>query len=262
MKRFLDNLSIDLVAALLMVGMLATGYILRFPLPPGTNKSLTLWGRTRHEWGDIHFWISLALLGVVLLHVGLHWPWLVTMLSRRLHLRAATAGRRLAAGLATLLAVAAAGILFGWAAQSSVREISALRPDVCPPDEAAPDDQRTNATHRAVRAEPRAGGASAPAHFWRDVYPVLAASCLSCHGPKRQSGGFRVDHRDDFFARDGRQPFIVPGSSSRSPLIAVVSGGRKDMPLANRHRLPEREVALLKAWIDGGAEWPERPQRP
>jgi hypothetical protein len=34
MKRLFDNLFIDFSAAALMVGMAATGYILRFPLPP------------------------------------------------------------------------------------------------------------------------------------------------------------------------------------------------------------------------------------
>jgi len=73
MKRFFDNLLIDLIAAALMIGMLATGYVLRFPLPPGTNKDLTLWGLTRHQWGDVHFWISLGLIAVILLHLCLHW---------------------------------------------------------------------------------------------------------------------------------------------------------------------------------------------
>lgn len=31
MKRFLDNLVVDIIAAGLMIGMVATGYILRFP---------------------------------------------------------------------------------------------------------------------------------------------------------------------------------------------------------------------------------------
>jgi hypothetical protein len=55
MKQLVDNLLIDLIAAGLMVGMMATGYVLCFPLPPGSNKDLTLWGLTRHRWGDVHF---------------------------------------------------------------------------------------------------------------------------------------------------------------------------------------------------------------
>ena len=65
MKRFLDNLFVDLLSAALMVGMAATGYILRFPLPPGTNKSLSLWGLTRHQWGAVHTWIGYGLAAAV-----------------------------------------------------------------------------------------------------------------------------------------------------------------------------------------------------
>jgi hypothetical protein len=37
------NLLIDILGAAFFLGMIATGYILHFPLPPGTNKSLSLW---------------------------------------------------------------------------------------------------------------------------------------------------------------------------------------------------------------------------
>jgi hypothetical protein len=51
----------------------------------------------------------------------------------------------------------------------------------------------------------------------------------------------------------------VPGSSAESPLIAIVSGQRKDIPKPDVHRLPEWDVAVLRAWIDAGAAWPRRP---
>jgi hypothetical protein len=41
-------------------------------------------------------------------------------------------------------------------------------------------------------------------------------------------------------------------------LIAIVSGLRTDMARADAHKLPEREVNLLRAWIDVGAVWPEK----
>jgi len=51
---------------------------------------------------------------------------------------------------------------------------------------------------------------------------------------------------------------IVPGASDRSRLIARVEGrgGEAQMPL-NRTPLKPGQVALLKRWIDAGAEWPE-----
>jgi hypothetical protein len=56
---------------------------------------------------------------------------------------------------------------------------------------------------------------------------------------------------------------IVPGHSEKSPLIDYVSGKVPDSempPRAQRKRFPALrtdDVALLRAWIDQGAEWPE-----
>jgi Planctomycete cytochrome C len=56
---------------------------------------------------------------------------------------------------------------------------------------------------------------------------------------------------------------IVPGHSEKSPLIDYVSGKVPDSempPKAQRKRLPalsKDEVALRRAWIDQGAEWPK-----
>ncbi len=56
--------------------MVGTGYILWFVLPPGTNRTHILWGLLRHQWGTLHFWISVMLLTVLAVHVALHWRWL------------------------------------------------------------------------------------------------------------------------------------------------------------------------------------------
>lgn len=83
MNRTVLNLTVDFVATLLFLSMIATGYLLRFPLPPGSNKSLSLWGLSRHQWGDLHFWISAALLLVMLIHLALHWNWIVSTIGKR-----------------------------------------------------------------------------------------------------------------------------------------------------------------------------------
>ena len=86
MNRTISNIIIDIIAAFLFLGMIATGYLLRFPLPPGSNKMLSLWGYTRHQRGDVHFWISLGLLVVLIVHLVLHWNWIVTVIGKRCHL--------------------------------------------------------------------------------------------------------------------------------------------------------------------------------
>jgi len=241
MKRILDNLHVDLIAAALMVAMVATGYIIRFPLPPGTNKSLSLWGLTRHQWGTIHFWISLGLLALVAVHVCLHWQWIVVSVKRRLGRTASPSASPVRSGLMTVLALSAVLALFGWATQSGVKMIAEPVPDEPPP-------QTPKAEHNEVT-------------FWSDVYPIFERSCLSCHGPHRQVSGFRVDRREDYFDGTSRAALVQPGNSNGSPLISILSGKQAGMARADVHRLTEDQIAIVAAWIDAGAEWPDRPEK-
>jgi hypothetical protein len=250
MKRTIVNLLVDLAAAALFLGMMATGYILWFALPPGTNKSLSLWGLIRHNWGSVHAWISFGLLGTLFLHVCLHWQWVVSVVGKRLRWEQAPRAGHWPSGLLTFLAVAALLGVFAWAAQTGRREITDPGEfGVCPPD----GGPRKGAA-RALAGAP-SPETTPPVEFWKDVYPVLEESCLACHGPRTQRGGFRVDRPEDFFGTAGKPALVVPGQSAQSPLIAIVSGLKKDIPRLNVHRLPEKDVAVLKAWIDAGAEW-------
>jgi len=121
------NLIVDLVAFICAVLLIATGFLLEYTLPPGSGRLgtegfgpapggwqrpiLLLWGLTRHEWGNIHFWTAVALMAALSLHVLLHWPWIVCMVKGRTR---EGSGMRLALGiigLASLLAVALAPFL-------------------------------------------------------------------------------------------------------------------------------------------------------
>lgn len=247
-KRTALNLLIDVLAAAFFGAMIATGYVLRFPLPPGTQKSLSLWGLTRHEWGAVHFWISVGLLIVLLIHLTIHWQWIVTVIGKRFDW-APEVGGHLRSGVLTLLALSLAFFAFAWAARRSVRERGNAG---CPPgDQVA--DRRAAPSDRPPTAVERARG-----DFWRDVYAILEASCLRCHGPDGARGGFRIDRRSAYFGNGG-QPLVIPGKSAESPLIAIVSGRRSDMPLLAVHQLPEAEIEVLRNWIDAGAEWPDEP---
>lgn len=79
MKRNTLNLLIDLVSAIVMFGMIATGLIIRFALPPGSGRSRLLWTWGRHDWGDVHFWLAVAAGVLLLVHVALHWQWVCNM---------------------------------------------------------------------------------------------------------------------------------------------------------------------------------------
>ena len=251
MQRTLVNLIIDALAALLLLGMIATGYLLHFPLPPGTNKSLSLWGLSRHQWGEVHFWISIGLLIVLLVHLVLHWQWIVTVVQKRLHLPKSMSRSHLVGGLITVAIIAATLTLFAWSAHVSVTE----REDSgCPPS----TETRLSQSSDLLSTNQSRGRAKSEVEFRMDVYPLLKSSCLSCHGPNKVRGGFRVDRRQDYFRKEGQPPLVVPGSSAKSPLIDIVSGARKDIAMPDRHKLLAHQVSILKSWIDSGAKWTEQ----
>jgi hypothetical protein len=35
-----------------------------------------LWSMTRHEWGDIHFYLSALFVILMVVHIILHWTWI------------------------------------------------------------------------------------------------------------------------------------------------------------------------------------------
>ena len=91
MNRTYLNFLIDALAFVAFLFLLSTGMILLYQLPPGSGgrqgfgtghgaaeRSVQLlWGWTRHEWGDIHYWTALVLMAVLSLHLFLHWKWIV-----------------------------------------------------------------------------------------------------------------------------------------------------------------------------------------
>jgi hypothetical protein len=110
-----QNLIVDAAAFVALALMLATGFVLRYMLPPGSGGAvgmhgagareyLTLWGLTRHEWGDVHYWASLALMALLALHLVLHWSWIASMVRGRAR---EGSGRRVALGVLGLLGVIA-----------------------------------------------------------------------------------------------------------------------------------------------------------
>jgi hypothetical protein len=79
MKKTALNFAVDAIALVLCVLLGATGAVIRYVLPPGSGQTLSLWGFGRHDWGGIHFWLSVAFLAVMALHLVLHWAWILGM---------------------------------------------------------------------------------------------------------------------------------------------------------------------------------------
>jgi hypothetical protein len=73
-----------LVGFLFLTGLVETisGFVLWFALPSGGGKKsleLTYWGLTRHTWIDIHDWVAIAMIVIMIIHFLLHWKWVCRM---------------------------------------------------------------------------------------------------------------------------------------------------------------------------------------
>lgn len=97
--------------------------------------------------------------------------------------------------------------------------------------------------------------------YHRDIQPILSDTCFACHGPDagQRQAGLRLDHREVAIApADSGSIAIVPGKSAESELVARITSTDPDMrmpPEEGIKKLSPEQIALLKQWIDEGAEY-------
>ena len=73
-----------LAVILLLLGILETlsGFILWLALPHGGGRrggEQIFWNLSRETWVDIHDWVAVALVALVIIHIAFHWKWLSRM---------------------------------------------------------------------------------------------------------------------------------------------------------------------------------------
>jgi len=111
---------------------------------------------------------------------------------------------------------------------------------------------------RTLRGEVEAPGPKPPAaavDYDKDVKPLLAQNCYSCHGPDVQQSGLRLDLRQNALRGGDYGPVIVPGKSGESKLIRRLVDGDGGMQMPPTGALLPEEIGTLRAWIDQGAEF-------
>ncbi|MCB1225434.1 MAG: PSD1 domain-containing protein [Verrucomicrobiales bacterium] len=99
------------------------------------------------------------------------------------------------------------------------------------------------------------------------VMPLVKERCLGCHGddPEKIKAGY--DMRSLQTLRrggDSGEPAIQPGQPEASPLYLSVLRNHDDweaMPPKDSEALSSEQIGWLKAWIQGGAPWPDEKRR-
>lgn len=96
--------------------------------------------------------------------------------------------------------------------------------------------------------------------FDAQIRPILESRCYECHGEKKQKGRLRLDQRTSVFEPPkGKKPRVVAGKPDESSLYTLTTLEKDDpdiMP-AEGDPLTAEQTALLRAWIEQGAPWPE-----
>ena len=68
-----------------------------------------------------------------------------------------------------------------------------------------------------------------PVDYTRDVKPIFAAFCTSCHGPQKQKGDLRLDLYERIKRGGNTGPAVVGQKSSESILYHALAGDRPDI---------------------------------
>ena len=90
-----STLNFVMFIALLFTGLVETisGFVLWFIIPGGQgsegNHAITAVARStfiwsRHTWMDIHDWLAIAIVALVIVHLILHWKWIYYMTKKQL----------------------------------------------------------------------------------------------------------------------------------------------------------------------------------
>jgi ankyrin repeat protein/mono/diheme cytochrome c family protein len=108
----------------------------------------------------------------------------------------------------------------------------------------------------SAAAQPAASPAGVD--YDKQVKPILAARCFGCHGPRQQQSGLRLDLRQNALRGGDYGVVIVPGHADDSKLIQRITGSSAGLQMPPTGPLEEHEIAILRAWIDQGAEMPGR----
>lgn len=98
---------VDIAAFISFVFVVSTGILMRYVLPPRSGQATEIFGMSRHEWGDVHFYITSLFLAILSIHLILHWHFIQNLFQGRIKVVGAS---RVLLGLVGLFAVLAIAI--------------------------------------------------------------------------------------------------------------------------------------------------------
>ncbi|MDP7017438.1 MAG: PSD1 and planctomycete cytochrome C domain-containing protein [Pirellulaceae bacterium] len=90
--------------------------------------------------------------------------------------------------------------------------------------------------------------------FEKEIRPILATTCVKCHGAKKQEGELRLDSRAGLLKGGASGPAVVPGKPDDSLLLEALR--YEDLEMPPKARLADKSVRAFERWVQSGAAWP------
>lgn len=91
-------------------------------------------------------------------------------------------------------------------------------------------------------------------HFETHIRPVLATTCIQCHGVQKQEGGLRLDSREAMIQGGESGPAVVLGHPNESLLVSALQYDELEMPPDDP--LESAQIQAFATWIQDGVWWP------
>lgn len=93
--------------------------------------------------------------------------------------------------------------------------------------------------------------------YTNDVKPIFSDMCFGCHADGQHKGGFRMDTQAQILS------IVKKNNSAGSKLIRMTArvGGESDEYMPPKEKLTAEQVGVLRAWIDQGAKFDEKPAK-
>jgi hypothetical protein len=96
------------------------------------------------------------------------------------------------------------------------------------------------------------------AFFEKDVWPLLQANCLSCHGGEAKvRGGLKLTSRADILKGGDGGPVVALDKPESSRLLAAINYGSDELRMPPKGKLSQGQIDILTKWIKVGLPFTE-----
>src|SRR6185437_11718646 len=93
---------------------------------------------------------------------------------------------------------------------------------------------------------------------YSQVHAIIANRCLSCHDAREAESDLVMETYESLLKGGEKGRDILPGNANESRLVQEIERRVKPFmpPPKKAEKLPNSEIALIRAWIDAGAPGP------